>query len=77
MSQETRLLRVPLQNGGDAIFPVPMSPLDYALLQTILRELKNVHVLDLEAKHPPQGRVIDSEGARPGEVEQTIPSEPS
>ena len=43
---KARHLTVPLQNGGAAVFPVPMSRADYELLCEILSAIKKVHVCE-------------------------------
>jgi len=44
-----RDLDIPLQNGGVATFPVPMTGADHALLTNILSSLSQVHVVDSSA----------------------------
>lgn len=44
-----RNLDIPLQNGGTATFPVPMTSADHALLTTILTGLSPIHVQELPA----------------------------
>lgn len=60
-----RNLNVPLQNGGVAVFPVPMTPADHALLTSILGELESVHVRTLGGEHPvdPQANFSPPEAA--------------
>jgi hypothetical protein len=47
-----RNFNVPLQNGGVAIFPVPMTPADHTLLTAILSELEAIHVRVLPSECP-------------------------
>jgi len=42
-----RDLDIPLQNGGVATFPVPMTSADHTLLAAILEGLKGVHIKEL------------------------------
>ena len=41
---KARYLTIPLQNGGAAVFPIPMSRADYELLCVILAAIEKVHV---------------------------------
>lgn len=63
-----RDLDIPLQNGGVATFPVPMTTADHALLTTILHGLTSIHVRD-HANKPqvkPAPAATDEEAAEAG-----------